>query len=75
MESSAVQTSDLASTATREPQRQMLMETLRKPDKEVANASPKNDTVHIGLCMAGAVSAGAYTAGMIDYLIEALERD
>lgn len=26
----------------------------------------------IGLCMAGAVSAGAYTAGVIDYLLEAL---
>lgn len=24
----------------------------------------------IGLCMAGAVSAGAYTAGLMDYLIE-----
>lgn len=28
---------------------------------------------HIGLCMAGAVSAGAYTAGVMDYLIEALD--
>jgi hypothetical protein len=28
---------------------------------------------HLGLCMAGSVSAGAYTAGVIDYLIEALE--
>jgi len=27
----------------------------------------------IGLCMAGAVSAGAYTAGVMDYLLEALE--
>ncbi len=27
----------------------------------------------IGLCMAGAVSAGAYTAGVVDYLLEALE--
>ncbi|MBE99397.1 patatin-like phospholipase family protein [Flavobacterium coralii] len=27
----------------------------------------------IGLCMAGAVSAGAYTAGVIDYLLETLE--
>ena len=27
----------------------------------------------LGLCMAGAVSAGAYTAGVMDYLIEALE--
>ncbi|MDP9230378.1 MAG: patatin-like phospholipase family protein, partial [Bacteroidota bacterium] len=28
---------------------------------------------HLGLCMAGSISAGAYTAGVIDYLIEALE--
>lgn len=28
---------------------------------------------HIGLCMAGAVSAGAYTAGVMDFLIEALD--
>ncbi len=27
----------------------------------------------IGLCLAGAVSAGAYTAGVIDFLIEALD--
>lgn len=27
----------------------------------------------IGLCLAGAVSAGAYTAGVIDYLMEALQ--
>lgn len=27
----------------------------------------------LGLCMAGAVSAGSYTAGVIDYLTEALE--
>lgn len=33
-----------------------------------------NDTIHLGLCMAGAVSAGAYTAGVMDYLIETLER-
>ncbi|MDD4921878.1 MAG: patatin-like phospholipase family protein [Bacteroidales bacterium] len=31
------------------------------------------DTFYIGLCMAGAVSAGAYTAGVLDYLIEALD--
>jgi hypothetical protein len=37
------------------------------------SASP-NDTLHVGLCMAGAVSAGAYTAGMMDYLLETLER-
>ncbi|MGN6638199.1 MAG: patatin-like phospholipase family protein [Mucilaginibacter sp.] len=29
-------------------------------------------TFYIGLCMAGAVSAGAYTAGVMDYLLEAL---
>ena len=32
-----------------------------------------NKTFKIGLCMAGAISAGAYTAGVMDYLIEALE--
>lgn len=32
------------------------------------------DTFRAGICMAGAVSAGAYTAGVMDYLIEALER-
>jgi len=31
------------------------------------------NTFHIGLCMAGSISAGAYTAGVIDYLHEALE--
>ncbi len=29
-------------------------------------------TFHLGLCMAGSISAGAYTAGVIDYLLEAL---
>lgn len=33
----------------------------------------KDDTIYIGLCMAGAVSAGAYTAGVMDFLIEALD--
>jgi hypothetical protein len=32
-----------------------------------------NNTFHFGICMAGAVSAGAYTAGVIDYLLEAIE--
>lgn len=33
----------------------------------------KNEnTFYVGLCMAGAVSAGAYTAGVMDYLLEAL---
>lgn len=35
--------------------------------------SKENKPFEIGLCMAGAVSAGAYTAGVMDYLIEALE--
>lgn len=34
---------------------------------------PKDNTFRIGLCLAGAVSAGAYTAGVLDYLLEALE--
>lgn len=34
---------------------------------------PNNEPFKLGLCMAGAVSAGAYTAGVIDYLLEALE--
>lgn len=29
---------------------------------------------YVGLCMAGAVSAGAYTAGVMDYLLEALTK-
>ncbi|MCW3079968.1 patatin-like phospholipase family protein [Segetibacter sp.] len=36
------------------------------------NSSP-DQNFYVGLCMAGAVSAGAYTAGVIDYLLEALE--
>lgn len=31
------------------------------------------NTFRIGISMAGAISAGAYTAGTIDYLLEALE--
>lgn len=33
---------------------------------------PEQPTFQIGLCMAGAVSAGAYSAGVMDFLIEAL---
>lgn len=36
-------------------------------------AKSEKDTLYLGLCMAGAVSAGAYTAGVIDFLLEALE--
>jgi len=32
-----------------------------------------DQTFKVGLCMAGAVSAGAYTAGVMDFLLEALE--
>ena len=36
---------------------------------------PENkDTFDIGLVMAGAISAGAYTAGVMDFLIEALDQ-
>ncbi|MEO9802018.1 MAG: patatin-like phospholipase family protein [Reichenbachiella sp.] len=34
----------------------------------------RNDTFHLGLTMAGAVSAGAYTGGVMDYLFEALDK-
>lgn len=34
---------------------------------------PKARTFEVGLVMAGAVSAGAYTAGVIDFLLQALE--
>lgn len=34
---------------------------------------PPEGTFELGLCMAGAVSAGAYTAGVLDLLIEALD--
>lgn len=35
--------------------------------------SSESNTFSLGLCMAGAISAGAYTAGVMDYLIEALD--
>ncbi|AEV99684.1 hypothetical protein A4D02_35530 [Niastella koreensis] len=38
----------------------------------MATDNPK--AIRLGICMAGAVSAGAYTAGVVDYLIETLER-
>lgn len=37
------------------------------------NPTPEPHTFQLGLCMAGAVSAGAYTAGVLDFLIEALD--
>src|SRR5574343_433624 len=33
----------------------------------------QNESFQLGICMAGAVSAGAYTAGVLDCLMEALE--
>lgn len=33
----------------------------------------QNESFQLGICMAGAVSAGAYTAGVLDCLLEALE--
>ena len=41
---------------------------------ETTTPSPSPDVpFEIGLVMAGAVSAGAYTAGVIDFLIQALD--
>ena len=34
----------------------------------------QNKTFHLGICMAGAITAGSYTAGVMDYLLETLER-
>lgn len=34
----------------------------------------KQQTFHLGLTMAGAVSAGAYTGGVMDYLMQTLDR-
>ncbi len=39
----------------------------------MSNSAPHVPGFHIGLAMAGAVSAGAYTAGVLDFLIEALD--
>ncbi len=38
----------------------------------MTDGAPQRGAFHIGLAMAGAVSAGAYTAGVLDFLIEAL---
>jgi predicted acylesterase/phospholipase RssA len=37
-----------------------------------ANETQDPQVFYVGLCMAGAVSAGAYTAGVMDYLLQAL---
>ena len=39
----------------------------------MANNTSKTEEFHIGLTMAGAVSAGCYTAGAMDYLFEILD--
>ena len=39
----------------------------------MALRTPARNTFEIGLVMAGAASAGAYTAGVIDFLLEALQ--
>ncbi|WP_339790426.1 hypothetical protein [uncultured Imperialibacter sp.] len=39
----------------------------------MAQKTTSQPTFHLGLTMAGAVSAGCYTAGVIDYLIEILD--
>ena len=36
-------------------------------------SSSDGNAFEIGLVMAGAISAGAYTAGVIDFLIQALD--
>jgi hypothetical protein len=38
----------------------------------MSNSTDERPGFHIGLAMAGAVSAGAYTAGVFDFLVEAL---
>jgi predicted acylesterase/phospholipase RssA len=39
----------------------------------MSNNTDESPKFYLGICMAGAVSAGAYTAGVMDYLLEALE--
>ena len=39
-----------------------------------AGAGGRASGFEIGLVMAGAVSAGAYTAGVVDFLIRALDQ-
>jgi predicted acylesterase/phospholipase RssA len=44
------------------------------PETNQLTNSKDQPVIHLALCMAGAISAGAYTAGVVDYLLEALER-
>lgn len=41
--------------------------------RPLKNADPPDGTFEVGLALAGAISAGAYTAGVMDFLIEALD--
>ncbi|PWC33616.1 patatin-like phospholipase family protein [Azospirillum sp. TSO35-2] len=38
-----------------------------------AKAQTPDKTIYLGLAMSGAISAGAYSAGVLDFLVEALE--
>lgn len=42
-------------------------------DTNTSPVTPRPDDFHIGLTMAGAASAGCYTAGVMDYLFEILD--
>ena len=44
------------------------------PDQWKPQQWKSDGTFHLGINMAGAVSAGAYTAGVLDFLMEALEQ-
>ncbi|MDB6144000.1 MAG: putative patatin [Pseudomonas sp.] len=46
---------------------------IQQSDPGEIEPPPSDDTFEIGLVMAGAVSAGAYTAGVLDFMIEALD--
>ena len=39
----------------------------------LSNAAPAADVFELGLVLGGTVSSGAFTAGVLDYLIEALD--
>ncbi|MCE7990946.1 MAG: hypothetical protein HEP71_03160 [Roseivirga sp.] len=52
---------------------QSLTEAQKKLQKQQAE-NYKDDTFYLGLTMAGAVSAGAYTGGVLDYLFEVLDK-
>lgn len=45
-----------------------------KTHRPIKKPAPPENTYELGITMAGAISGGAYTAGVLDYLIEALDR-